>query len=237
MTGGLEQQLISLGAELELPPAPDIAAAVISRLPERRARRGRPAIRTLAVALAVALMLAGAAMAVPSSRHAILHLLGLRGVSIERVSRLPPLPAGAGVRLGLGQRVPLARARDAAGFTALLPPRLTAAYLDKDVPGGRLSLLTGSVLIMELRGTATPFIFKVIGPGTHAQITRVNGTPGVYLSGAAHEVIFEEPTGQIQTDRVRLAGNVLIWQQGPLTIRIEGTHTLGQALALARALR
>jgi hypothetical protein len=137
----------------------------------------------------------------------------------------------------LGQRIPLARARDAAGFKALLPPHLTAAYLDKDVPGGRLSLLTGSVLIMELRGTATPFIFKLIGPGTHARLARVNGGSGVYLSGAAHEVIFEESTGQVQTDRVRLAGNVLIWQQGPLLIRIEGTHTLEQALALARSLR
>jgi hypothetical protein len=36
---------------------------------------------------------------------------------------------------------------------------------------------------------------------------------------------------------VRLAGNVLIWQQGRLTIRIEGTRTLGEARALARSLR
>jgi hypothetical protein len=30
---------------------------------------------------------------------------------------------------------------------------------------------------------------------------------------------------------------VLIWQQGPVIIRIEGTHTLRDALALARSLR
>jgi hypothetical protein len=174
-------------------------------------------------------------MAVPPTRHAILRILGLRGVMIERVSRLPPLPARTG--LGLGQRIPLARARHAAGFTALLPSGSPAAYLGHDVPGGRISLLTGRVLIIEFRGTATPFIFKIIGPDTTAKPVRVNGGPGVYLSGAPHEVLFRTQTGQVQLDRVRLAGNVLIWQQGPLTIRVEGTRTLGQARALARSLR
>jgi hypothetical protein len=36
---------------------------------------------------------------------------------------------------------------------------------------------------------------------------------------------------------VRIAGNVLLWQQGPLTLRVEGTHALSEALALARSLR
>src|SRR5262249_5067225 len=139
--------------------------------------------------------------------------------------------------LGLGRRIPLARARHAAGFDAVIPPGSPAAYLSRDVPGGRISFLTGRVLIIEFRGTATPFIFKVIGPGTAARPVRVNGGPGVYLSGAPHEVLFQTLTGQVQTDRVRLAGNVLIWQQGPLTIRIEGTRTLAQARALARSLR
>jgi hypothetical protein len=234
MTGDLEQRLVALGAALELPPAPDVAPAVLARLPARPRRR-RPARRTLAVALAATLLLAGGAMAVPPTRHAILRILGLRGVRIERVPRLPPLPASTG--LGLGQRIPLARARHAAGFTALLPPGSPAAYLGHDVPGGRVSLLIGRVLIIEFRGTATPFIFKTVGPGTTVTPVRVNGDPGVYLSGAPHEVLFQAQTGQVRSDRVRLAGNVLIWQQGPLTIRIEGTRTLGQARALARSLR
>ena len=236
MTGELEQRLATLGAALEVPPSPDLVPAVLARLPARPRRR-RPARRTLAVAFAALLLLAGAAMAAPPTRHAILRVLGLRGVRIERVTHLPPLPAGPGARLGLGRRIPLARARHAAGFTALLPPGSPAAYLGHDIPGGRISLLTGPVLIIEFRGTATPFVFKLIGPGTKLKQVHVNGGPGVYLSGAPHEVLFEAQTGQIQTDRVRLAGNVLIWQQGPLTVRIEGTHTLGQALALARSLR
>ncbi|MGH2893533.1 MAG: hypothetical protein ACRDPM_09745, partial [Solirubrobacteraceae bacterium] len=235
MTGDLEQRLVALGATLELPQAPDVVPAVLARLPARRRRHRLPARRTLAAALAATLLLAGGAMAVPPTRDAILQILGLRGVRIERVPRLPPLPAGAALRLG--QRIPLARARHAAGFTARLPPGSPAAYLGHDVPGGRISLLVGRALIIELRGTTTPFIFKVIGPGTTVKRVRVNGGPGVYLSGAPHEVLFQAQTGQLQSDRVRLAGNVLIWQQGRLTIRIEGTRTLGQALALARSLR
>jgi hypothetical protein len=234
MTRKIEQQRVALGAALELPPVPDIGQAVLARLPARPRRLGR-ARRTLTVAAATTLLLAGGAMAVPPTRDAILRILGLRGVRIERVPRLPSIPASPG--LGLGKRIPLDRARHAAGFTALLPAGSPVAYLGHDVPGGRISLLSGRVLIIEFRGTTTPFIFKVIGPGTQVRHVRVNGGPGVYLSGAPHEVLFRSQSGQFQTDRVRLAGNVLLWQQGRLTIRIEGTRTLGQALALARSLR
>ncbi|SRR6266567_5461983 len=237
MTDELAQQLLALRTRLELPPAPDLTPAVLARLPERRPRRTRPARRTVAAALAAALVLAGTAMAVPATRHAILRVLGLRGVRIERVPRLPPLPAGSGTRLGLGQRIPFARARHAAHFTALLPAQPMATYLEHDIPGGRLSLLKGRVLIIEFRGTAIPFIFKLIGPDTHLKRLRVNRGPAVYIYGAPHEVLFQESTGEVQTDRIRLAGNVLIWQQGALTLRIEGTHTLQQALALAHSMR
>jgi hypothetical protein len=109
-------------------------------------------------------------------------------------------------------------------------------YLDRDVPGGRISLLIGRVLVMEFRGTSTPYVLKLIGPGTRAKFVRVNGSQGVYLSGALHQVVFQALNGQIRTDRVRLAGNVLLWQQGPVTLRVEGTRTLRQALDIARSL-
>ena len=234
MTGDLEQRLLALGASLELPSPPDLVPVVLTRLPARPRRR-RPARVTLAVAFAAMLLLAGSAMAVPTTRHEILRILGLRGVRIERVPRRPALPAGGA--LNLGQRIPLARARHAAGFTALLPPGSPAAYLGRDVPGGRVSLLLGRVLIIEFRGSVTPFIFKIIGPGTRVKPVRINGSPGVYLWRAPHEVFFRAQTGRVRSDRVRLAGNVLIWQQGPLTMRIEGTRTLAQARSLARSLR
>jgi hypothetical protein len=236
MTQDLEQRLVALGSSLELPPAPDVVPAVLARLPARRRRR-RPARRTLVLALAATLLLAGGAMAIPPTRHEILQIIGLRGVRIERVRHLPTGAASTGARLGLGQPIPLARARHAAGFTALLPPGPAVAYLGRDVPGGRISLLVGRLLITEFRGTNTPFVFKLLGPGTRLEPVRVNGGPGFYLSGTPHQVLFRAQNGEIRADNVRLAGNVLIWQQGPLTVRIEGTRTLAQARALARSLR
>jgi hypothetical protein len=239
MSEKLEQRLLALGAALDVPAAPDAVPAVLARLPARhRRRRRRPAGRVLAIAIAATLLLVGAAMAVPPSRDAILRAIGLRGVSIKRVPQLPPVPPGSAkaARLGLGERITLAHARRAAGFTAVLPARATAAYLAHDVPGGRISALVGPVLITEFRGTAQPFIFKVLGPGTRETRTRVDGKQGIYLSGAPHEVLFQASNGRVRTDRMRLAGNVLIWQQGSLIVRIEGTHTLAEALTLARSL-
>jgi hypothetical protein len=237
MSGELEAWLLALGAALDVPAPPDVVPAALARLPARPRRHPPSAGRLIAAVVATVLLLAGAAMAIPTTRDAILRVLGLRGVRIERVRHLPPLPPGAGASLDLGQRIPLSRVRHAASFTALLPPGPSAAYIDDDIPGGRISLPVRRALIIEFRGSTTPFIFKVIGPGTTVTQLRVNGGRGVYLSGAPHLVIFREVTGEIQTDRVRLAGNVLLWQQGPLTVRIEGTRTLRQALALARSMR
>jgi hypothetical protein len=237
MSPDLEQRLLALGRALDIPPTPDdMVSATIARLPARRPIRARRAFRPLAIALAALLLLAGAAMAVPTTRHEILRVLGLRGVAIERVPRLLPVPSGPGTRLGLGQRIPLSQARHAAAFKALLPAGPATAYLDHDVVGGRVSLRVGRLLIIEFRGSGVPFVFKLAGPGTHIRMLRVNGGPGVYLSGAPHQLLLQESNGEVVRDRVRLAGNVLVWQQGPVTIRIEGTHTLGQALAVARSL-
>ena len=237
MSADLEQRLVALGAALDTPgPSDDMIPAIIARLPERGPARIRRVGRPLAIALAALLLLAGAAMALPTSRHAILRVLGLRGVVIERVPRLPSLPPGPGARLGLGERIPVSKARHAATFTALVPPGVTAAYLDHDLPGGRISLIHGRLLIMEFRGTGVPFVFKLVGPGTHIKMLRVNGGPGVYLSGAPHQLLVQTSNSEVVTDHVRLAGNVLIWQQGPVTIRVEGTHTLGQALAVAHSM-
>jgi len=231
----LERRLRALGAALEVPAAPDLAGTIA--LPRRRGRRrARVTRRALVSALAAALLVAATALAVPASRDAVLRVLGLRGARVERVPALPPLPRGAPERLKLGHRIALGRARHAAAFTALLPPRADAAYLDEDVPGGRISLIVGSDLLIELRANSRPFFLKLIDPQTRAQPVRVGASPGVYLSGGLHEVLFLAG-GEIRSDAVALAGNVLLWQRGALTLRIEGVRSLAAGMALARSLR
>ncbi|HET7047996.1 MAG TPA: hypothetical protein VFI54_06950 [Solirubrobacteraceae bacterium] len=239
----LEQQLIDLGSALEIPEAPDLMAAVRGRLPSRPARRiRRPTLgvrrRSVLLGISLAVVLAGTAVAIPPVRHAIERVFGINGAVVERVPQLPALPNTVGAKLHLGRRIPVSDARHAASFTALVPSSgVSAAYVANDVAGGRVSLTAGRLLVTEFRGTSRPFILKLIAVGTRAIRTRVGGEPAVYLEGAPHEVFFLDAHGQARTDDVRLAGNVLLWQRGPLTLRIEGARSLDDALALARSLR
>lgn len=236
----LEQQLTDLGSALEIPDAPDLVAAVRERLPSRPARRAprrplRVRRRSFALGIALAVLLAGTAAAIPSVRHAVERVFGINGAVVERV---PTLPKAAGGTLHLGRRIPVSGARHAASFAALLPPSgVSAAYVANDVPGGRVSLTSGRLLVTEFRGTSRPFILKMIAVGTRVIRTTVGGQPAAYLEGAPHDVFFLDADGKPRTDNVRLAGNVLLWQRGPLTLRIEGARSLSDALALARSLR
>jgi hypothetical protein len=128
----LERALADLGAHLEYPATPDLAAAVAARLREAPATRpgeaparpgGRPAAperparsrlagllrlpgwRRLGLAgLAVALLAAAVLVASPSTREAVARRLGLRGVEIRLGGErpTPTVTTRAGERLDLG---------------------------------------------------------------------------------------------------------------------------------------
>jgi hypothetical protein len=197
----------------DIPAAPDVSGAVFAELSDRPRRRRAPGVGAAAALVgivAIAAVLAPGALRRTTPSHPI---------GSAPITLLSPL-AGA-ERFPLGERIPLYEARHAAGFTTLMPPTLDGAYLGRDIPGGRVSMFAGRMLITEFRGAVFPYILTLIGSGTHAQLTWVNGRPGVYGSS----VHAEEP------------GDVLTWLEGPLTLRIEGADSLEQALALARTLR
>ncbi|MGZ4282635.1 MAG: RNA polymerase sigma factor [Solirubrobacteraceae bacterium] len=155
-------------AGVDLPAVPDLAGAVLAALDDRPWRRRRPGLGSVA---AVAAIVAIAAMlVVPALRRTTRS----HSVSSARAAPLTPL---AGVeRFSLGRRIPLFEVRHAARFTTLMPPTPGGAYLGRDVPGGRVSVIAGPMLITEFRGAMLPHILTLIGPGTHAQLTWVNGT-------------------------------------------------------------
>ena len=64
----------------------------------------------------------------------------------------------------------------------------------------------------------------------------VNGGQGYFISGASH-FLYLAPTGLVRDERVRLARDVLLWEHGRLTLRLEGKLTLAQALRIARSFR
>jgi hypothetical protein len=237
----LEQQLVDLGHALDVPAAPDLMAAVGPRLHPRKRRRGRlPRLGprpALALAGVLAVLVAASAAAIPPLRHAVERVFGLDGAVVVRVQRLPPLPIKTSA-LNLGRRIPVSDAAHAASFRALMPPRgVEGAYVSAEPPGGRITLVIGRSLLMEFRGQSEPFIEKMIGPGTRVRRVRIDGGAGIYLDRAPHEVFFTDADGSGQTDTVRLEGSVLLWQHGPLILRIERATSLAHALALARSLR
>ena len=68
---------------------------------------------------------------------------------------------------------------------------------------------------------------KVALAGASVRLERVGNDPAVWIAGGRHVVLFPHAAP-------RLAGNVLVWQHGALTLRVEGAHlSLRGALTLA----
>lgn len=230
----LERTLRELAVGLEHPPIPDLATVVEQRLRTERPRRPLRT-RRLAIAASLALLMpAGAVAAVPPVRDAVRDVLGIEGVTIERV----PVPVSVlpGGNLDLGQRMTLAQAAGRVDFPVVTPdlgPPDEVHYRPFP-PGGALSLVyRRGLLLTQLRGTT--FAGKFVGPGTSVQVVTVNGERGVWLAGRPHRFAYRDARGRVRFESLRLAGNTLLWQRGPLTLRLEGPISKATALRIARA--
>jgi hypothetical protein len=239
----LELRLRDLAQSVEYPPTPDLARAVRLRLAERPRPWWRRASRrqALAIALAVLAVSTAAVMAVPSARTAVLRFFHIGAVTVERVETLPPARERP-LTTGLGQRVPIAEGERRAGFRMLLPPLDDPAERVYVRDGAQSALLdvpgVGSVLLTEIAGSRQlDLAKKFAGPTTNVDAVSVNGAFGLWIEGAPHVVTFEDRSGRIQQFTTRLAGNVLVWTRGDLTLRLEGELTKKRALEIARSVR
>jgi hypothetical protein len=140
----------------------------------------------------------------------------------------------------LGERVSLAEAKRRVGFEVLEldgqgPP--DAVYVKEP---GLVSLVYGRDLDVRLifsQVAATideGFVLKKVGGrGTLVEELTVDGARGLFLTGEPHVFAYMTPAGDFHDEPVYLARDVLLWERGPLTLRLEGELTRDQALELA----
>jgi hypothetical protein len=170
-----------------------------------------------------------------------------------------PSPAasagGLGASLFLGRVVTLDEARAGVDWSVVMPalPDLgppVETWLDGS---GRSAALTfvwpadeahpaapGSevgVLLTQFRGSVrSDFLQKTLGPDTRLVPVLVGGERGFWIEGAPHMISYPVAGNGLTQDRTRLAGNVLIWTRGELTLRLEMAGTMEEALDIAASL-
>jgi len=183
------------------------------------------------MAYAALRVVAGALFAIPQTRAAILDLFRIGDVEGRRVETQPRAPVRPPL---LGREVSLATAQRTVDFPLLVPAGPFTAYVDEPMVNVRWT----SYVLSQWHGEQLPFAQKQVGPASQTAGVEVRGAPGFWITGARHEIVYRDPaTDQIVAKSRRLAGNVLIWEAGDVTYRLEGAKTIADARAVARNLR
>jgi hypothetical protein len=232
---GLEQRLQALGRELDYPPEPDLAPAVLARLDRQRPFPWR---RAVVVALAVVAIGIVAALAVPQARSSILRWFHLRGVTVERVQTLPPAVERSQAA-GLGRPLSRAEAERELGFRLVLPALAGGEPRRVYVLGGALGSVIvrdhgRPLLLSEFQATNFDVMKKLVGARTMVEPVQVDGSDGLWIEGPPHTLTYFDRQGEFREKTVRIRGNVLLWTRGALTLRLEGRISKADALRIAR---
>ena len=219
----LEHELRAL--PIAFPDEPDLAPRVLARLE-------RPARRWWLVPALAALAVAGALFAIPQTRAAILDLFRIGGVEVRRVETQPRAP----VRAGRARPRGLARDRAAHGR---LPAARAARSASPHTSTGRWSTCAGSGTCSRSGAASSSRSPRSSSArARRPSASRFAAATGLWITGARHEIIYRDPaTDQIVAKSRRLAGNVLIWEAGDVTYRLEGAKTVADARAVARNLK
>ena len=229
------EQLLRESADGWFPPTPGVADAARARLPAAVSKRGaRVSARGAAIALA-ALVLVGGAVA------AALELVP--GIRLREVDRLPELALTAPPPFG--REVAIAEAARSVRFTLLLPADLgspSRVYLDRDRGGAPVVTAVygrgerARLVLTQWTPRSILFDKLLTFPG-RTEYLDVGGAPGVWIEGPEHAVFY---LGSARSERRiggYLTGNVLIWQRGVVSYRLEAGVSRQRALELAASLR
>ena len=223
----------------------------------------RPLRRATVLALVALLVVAGIVTALGLGVPGIRILFGPTPTPSPSVvtsgapsaSPTTPSAGGLGAALALGRRVGIAEAQAAADYPIVQPtlpslPPPDEIWLEGNGADAVVSFVWRArgrpaapgtdvgLLLTEFRGSIDRTLFeKMVGSGTTVEPLTVAGAAGYWLSGAPHDVLVRLPSGDIRSDRVRLAGNVLMWTRGPLTLRLETASGKDDAVQIGTSVR
>lgn len=265
--GDLSSLLHDLSAYVEFPATPPLAPAVRQSLAARSMPAGKrgfsllslPGLATLIAA--VALLLGVVLVASPNARAAVSRWLAIPGIELRAGS---PSHLAFGHGLHLGRRVALAEARRQTPFHIYVPtaPSLKApdaVYLANSDAGQVVSLLYRSrpdipparathvaVLITELQAKLDTLAFRKFFYGRwprRQNLGRSGGywIPAVWVPSGHLLIPYLYGSGfggmQFYSGRARLAANVLLWQRGTISLRLESSLSGPRAALIARSMR
>ncbi|MGH9176356.1 MAG: hypothetical protein ACRD1H_18450, partial [Vicinamibacterales bacterium] len=211
------------------------------------------ASRRLAWAAAALLIVATAVLTLSSeTRSTVADRLGLPGISIStdptatltpggRLDLGLPIEPGGSVAVSSGHVIPppVALLGEPDGVYVLnRQGTAQVSYVYAPRPGLPEVASTGvGLLISQFEGdTNESFIQKQLGPDTSIELVTVNGQRAFWLAGAPHVFFYEDANGAIQEETMRLAGNVLLWEEFGLTLRIESALDRDAAIEIAEAM-
>jgi hypothetical protein len=152
-------------------------------------------------------------------------LPGTSSVTLADARRMATFPVAVPASLGPPDQV-LARGVRA-GFVALRYG--PAPGLPPPGPAGV------AIELDEFAGTVAPYLDKYLGTDGAVRVP-VGPDTGLWIE-APHEVAYTDRSGETQFESARLAGRTLLWQHGPVTLRLEGDLPRDRALAIARSVQ
>jgi hypothetical protein len=241
----LTAALAEFGRGVAFPPAPALAPAVTARLDAERARGRRPRVPGLALLgrRRVLVLVAVGLLALLAIGGAARLAIGAFGVRVQPgATPSPSLPAVQPSRLGdpVSERQAVAQAR----FEPALPPGPAPdeVYVIDTVFGdaGILYAWRPSAAYPQIEGTGyglmliaaqgdAEFVTKSIDRFDALVNVKVNGERAFWIP-APHQVSVGTEHG---SETFSVTGNVLIWQVGNVSYRLETSLGRAEAIALA----
>lgn len=238
----MEATLTGVARGFAYPAPPSLVAGVEARLGEPARRGWRPLLRFAAAAAAIAMVVLGAALAVPQSRTALADFFGLSHVRIEfddLVGDAPPRLAPE----AYARPISLEDAQARADFRIGLPTDEGEALPPDEVfVRGWETAGAPTVILLYEAFDLSESRFGFFGKGGLPEVfeeVEVAGRDAIWIEEGGHVAWFIDDEGRAVVESRRLVERAtLLWDDASgVTYRLETSLPQDEAIALAESVR